>query len=125
MFAPRINDAEVPPSGVGQTSAPHTHGLVAGRHGPVPRIEGHWHKEFFGGPLHDRIGKDARTGILASLSSTPFHKVGKDGFARLVGHRDGAVKVTVSTIWSEIGVMNRPEFDWLVWWDSVLPSWGR
>jgi hypothetical protein len=77
-FALRIDDSKVPPSATSETGGPFFHGNGELRIASVPRIKGTRHKQFFGSPLDNRVGENLAR-VLASLSSRPFDKVGKDG----------------------------------------------
>ena len=115
MIALRINDSEVPPSGVLQTGRPLFHCLVAFGVGPIPSVEGAGHKKFLSGSLDGGIGKDC-AGILTSLSSTPFDKVGKYWLSSLSRNVDGNLVITMTSIRREIDVLDGSKLDIGVGW---------
>ena len=112
VSARHIYNSEVPPSALGQASSPLLEGLSAKRVLSVPSIEGTGHKELIRRPLDDRVGKNG-SGFFAPSSSTPFHKIGKNGFARFQRGLDGRIVDAVFSIGGQIDIVNGAEFDGL------------
>lgn len=110
VFAPRnVNDSEVPPSAASQTGTPLLEGLVARAIVSVPRVEGARHKEFFGRPTNHGISKNGSC-VLAPSSSTPFHKISKNGLAGCEGFLNGGVVFSVPSIWGQVNIDNSAQF---------------
>jgi len=66
-FAIAGNDPDVPPSGMRQTGAPFSHGLVARSIRSVPSVKGAGHKGFLSHAPNDGVGENGRPRVFAAL----------------------------------------------------------
>lgn len=108
-----IDNSEVPPSATSQSSAPLFHGTVATSIVSIPRIKRTRDKQFLGSSFDNGVGKNG-TGLFASASSTPFDKIGKNGFPSSKTSFDGFLVITVVSVGCQVDVVNGTQFYYLI-----------